>query len=201
MIPNGIDLAPFDAVRRAPFEASDPPVVLMAARLDVAKDHATLLAAAARLHARGVRFRLDLAGSGPFAERLAARARALGLDGVVRFLGFRRDVARLVEDADLAVLATHYEGFGLAVVEAMAGGRPVVASAVGAVPELFEHGAHGLLVPPRDPEALADALAGLLADPARARAMGEAARRHASARYALDGAVRAFEAHLARVAR
>src|SRR5262249_12087105 len=158
-------------------------VVMMAARLDVAKDHATLLDAAALLSRRGVRFRLDVAGSGPFAEPLAKRSRALGLDGAVRFLGFRRDVARLVEDAAVAVLATHYEGFGLAVVEAMAGGRPVVASAVGAVPELFDDGAHGLLVPPRSPEALAAALAALLADPARARAMGEAGRRHARERF------------------
>jgi glycosyltransferase involved in cell wall biosynthesis len=100
----------------------------------------------------------------------------------------------------VAVLSTHFEGFGLVIVEAMAAGRPVVATRVAAVPELFDDGVHGLLVPARSPVYLADALASLISDTVRARAMGEAGRRRAYERFALEPAIRAFEAHLYRTA-
>jgi glycosyltransferase involved in cell wall biosynthesis len=209
VIYNGIELAPFEAITRAPFagrggsDAGDgggpPPVAVMAARLDTAKDHATLLDALAILARRGRALELHLAGDGPFRADLEQRARDRGVADRVRFLGYVSDLPALYASADVAVLATHFEGFGLAVVEAMAAGRPVVATRVAAIPELIDDGVEGLLVPPRAAPALAAALESLLTDPARARAMGAAGRVRAR-RYALEPFVRAFEAHVERAA-
>ena len=96
-------------------------------------------------------------------------------------------------ELDVAVLCSRAEGMPNAVLEYMAAGRPVVATAVGAVPELIEDGTHGLLVPPGDPGALARAIARLLADPGLARRLGEAARWRARERYGREAMVRRFE--------
>lgn len=201
VIYSGVALDPLLAVARPPFpdeRAGAPARVGMIARLDEAKDHDTLLDAATRLAVRGRPITLTLAGDGPFRPRLEAEARRLRLD--VRFPGHVAQLAALLEELDVVVLSTHFEGFGLALVDGMAAARPVVATRVAAVPEVFDDGVEGLLVPPRDPEALADAIATLVDNPARARAMGAAGRARAAARHALLPSVRAFEAHLLRTA-
>jgi glycosyltransferase involved in cell wall biosynthesis len=196
VIYNGIALAPFEAVSRAPFSDGETPLVLMVARLDTAKDHATLVEAAAILGQRGIAVRLRLAGDGPLREAIAQQARALGV--ALEFAGYVDDLPSAYAAADIVALATHYEGFGLTVVEAMAAARPVVATAVAAIPELIDDGVHGRLVPPRDAAAFADAIAALVGDRARAVAMGRAGRVRAAERFALAPSVRAFEAHVAR---
>ena len=208
VIHNGIDLAAFESVSRRPFGGpagpdgpSVPvPVALMAARLDGAKDHDTLLDAMSLLQRRGVPLRLRLAGTGPLEESLRARAKTLGIDDKVEFLGWRDDLAACPGAADIGVLSTHYEGFGLAVVEAMAAGRPVVATRVPSILELVDDGRQGLLVPPSDARAMADALEKLVARPDEARAMGEAGRARAHERFGLLASVRAFERHLLQTA-
>jgi glycosyltransferase involved in cell wall biosynthesis len=180
-----------------PAPASERPRVAMVARLDQAKDHDTFFAAAARLAAEGAPVTLELAGDGPFRARLEAAAARLGLDA--RFLGFVADVPSVLARSDVVVLSTHFEGFGLVVVEAMAAARPVIATRVAALPEMFENGVEGMFVPPRDAAALAEAIRVLTSDRARARAMGLAGRAR-SARFALVPSVRAFEAHLLRTA-
>jgi glycosyltransferase involved in cell wall biosynthesis len=117
-----------------------------------------------------------LAGDGPERERLADHARRAGLDGVVQFLGFRRDVSALLAVSDCVALPSLSEGLPNIVLEAFAAGRPVVASAVGGVPELVLPGETGWLVPPRDPAALADALAECLSDRARGESTGAQGR-------------------------
>jgi glycosyltransferase involved in cell wall biosynthesis len=106
-------------------------------------------------------------------------------------VGYRADASSLIADADVcAVPSVWEEAFGLAVVEAMAQGKPVVASRVGGIPELVRDGVDGLLVPPGRPEALARALAQLLADPLRARRMGRAARKAVRGRFGLEEKLR-----------
>jgi glycosyltransferase involved in cell wall biosynthesis len=146
------------------------PRILFSGRVVEAKGVETLLRAAARLDVP-----LDIAGDGwwlPRARRLAAR---LGLSGRVAFLGWLNEdeLARANDRAAVVALPSHWpEPFGLVGLEALAHGRPVVASRTGGMPEWLEHGEVGLLVPPGDEAALARALAGLLADPARAAALG-----------------------------
>jgi glycosyltransferase involved in cell wall biosynthesis len=198
VIYNGVDLQPFSAVRRPPFDGGVP-TLLMTARLDTAKDHATLIEAAALLKREGRTFRLRLAGGGPLRLDLERKVRGLDLTACVEFLGFRDDLATLLSEADLVVLSTHFEGFGLAAVEAMAAGRPVVATDTSALPELVDAGRTGLLVPPKDPRALAGAIAELLDAPERGRAFGAEGRRRAQ-RFGLPAAMAAFDAHLRTVA-
>jgi glycosyltransferase involved in cell wall biosynthesis len=145
-------------------------IVLTIARLDAQKGHVHLLAAAAEIPDA----LFLLAGDGAERPRLEAEARALGVADRVRFLGHRDDIPELLALCDLFVLPSLYEGLPLSVLEAMAAGRPVVATAVGGTDEAVLHGETGLLVAPGDASALRDAIRALLADPDRAARMGEA---------------------------
>lgn len=110
----------------------------------------------------------------------------LGLDQNVLLLGFRNDVPAVVQAMDIGVCSSDFEGSPLSVMEYMEEGKPVVASAVGGIPDLVEDGVTGALVPPRDPERLAAAISELLADPAERAQMGERARRLRRERYSID---------------
>src|SRR5207248_508162 len=101
------------------------------------------------------------------AGELRALAERLGVADAVRFLGFRGDVPALMRRAEIVALPSRWEGFGLVLLEAMDAARPIVASAVGAIPEVVEAGVTGLLVPPERPGELAQALVSLLNDPRR----------------------------------
>jgi glycosyltransferase involved in cell wall biosynthesis len=139
------------------------PLLAFAGRLTAQKDLEVALAAIASLP--GVR--LAVLGDGPERGRLERRAAELGLDGRVRFLGGggRNDVLTLFRAADAVVLSSSWENFPHTVVEALAVGTPVVATAVGGVPEVVRDGENGLLVPPRDAGALAAALRRLVDEP------------------------------------
>ena len=113
-------------------------------------------------------------------------AASLGLAGVVHFLGPRPDVPDLLNAMDIFVLPSYSEGMSLALLEAMAAGLPVIATAVGGTPEVVTDGENGLLIPPRDAEALAGALERLLADPALAQHLGANARAHVREHFSLD---------------
>jgi glycosyltransferase involved in cell wall biosynthesis len=127
---------------------------------------------------------------GPKLRELVA---LLGLEPYVRFAGFRRDIQRLLAGSDVMVLPSHWEGFGLVLLEAMEAGIPVVATRVGAIPEVVAEGETGLIVPPRDPDALAAAMARLLGNPDTARKMGAAGRRRLETVFTMERAVRAHE--------
>jgi glycosyltransferase involved in cell wall biosynthesis len=118
----------------------------------------------------------DLEQGGAYRERLAGLARDRGVSGRVHFLGYRADAGALLDQLDVLVLPSWIEGLPLVVLEAMAHAKPVVATPVGGTPELVADGETGVLVPPRDPAALADAIRSLAADPARARRLGAAGR-------------------------
>jgi glycosyltransferase involved in cell wall biosynthesis len=124
---------------------------------------------------------------------LHRQAEELGLGETVRFLGIRTDVADLLAAFDVAVLSSDFEGSPLSVMEYMAAAKPVVATRVGGVPDLVEDGVTGLLVERRDPEALAGAVATLLADPERARAMGKAGRERQRREFTIAATARRVE--------
>ncbi len=127
------------------------------------------------------------AGEGGEHAVLAARVRTLGLDANVRFLGRVDDVASVLAAADVLVMPSRQEGLGVAALEAMAAGLPVIASRVGGLPEAVVDGATGLLVPPADVPALAAAIARLAADRALARRLGAAGRARVRERFTMAG--------------
>ena len=175
------------------------PVVGNVAALTDHKDHATLVAAMALLRARVPEARLVIAGEGELRPALEAQARALGLADRVVFAGFRHDLDRLSPAFSVFCLSSRLEGLGTSVLDAMAFGLPVVATAAGGIPEAVEDGVTGRLVPPRDPAALADALAEALRDEERRRAWGAAGRRRFCARFTVAHMVEETERVLAEV--
>ncbi len=145
-------------------------------RLEPIKGVADLVEAFIRLAPDQPALRLVIAGDGPLREPLQARAALAGLADRVVLDGRWRPPRRVLPALDLFVLPSHNEGMGRALVEAMAAGLAIVATDVGGVAEVLEDGRCGVLVPPRDPAALAVAIARLTADPDRCAALGAAAR-------------------------
>jgi N-acetyl-alpha-D-glucosaminyl L-malate synthase BshA len=143
---------------------------------------------------RGRRARLTLVGDGPEQGAARTRARELGIESSVSFLGERDALPALLDRADVFLLASSEESFGLSALEAMACGTPVVATRVGGVPEVVDHGRTGLLAPAGDNAALGAALAELLFDPERAQSMGLEARRVAEQRFECSHVVGLYEA-------
>ena len=188
-ISNGIRLAPYLSAVPVP-----PPLperiagIVMAARFARQKDHATLLQAMALLRQRGLRPPLQLAGGGKARSLRAAKrlCDALGLQDQVQFIGFCSDVPALLMRHQICVLATHYEGMPLSLIEGMAAGCAVVGSQVTGVQEVIDHGRNGLLVPHANAPALADALERLLRDSEAASQLAQAARSDALALYSME---------------
>ncbi|PYV08947.1 MAG: hypothetical protein DMG07_24340, partial [Acidobacteria bacterium] len=168
--------------------APDHAVILSIGRLSREKDQATLLRAFAELRRRAAATPLVLvvAGDGPERERLAALASRLGMGAACRFAGHVADVRPLYSMASALVLSSRSEGTPNVLLEAMAARVPIVATAVGGVPEMLQDGVSALLVPPESPADLAAAVQRLLADPARAADLARAARAVAAERYAPD---------------
>jgi glycosyltransferase involved in cell wall biosynthesis len=162
------------------------PVVGNVAALTAHKDHATLIEAAALVRRRVPEARFVCAGEGELRPRLEALCRERGLLDRWVFAGFRHDLDRLIPAFTVFSLSSHMEGLGTSLLDAMAFGRPVVATAAGGIPEAVEDGVTGRVVPVRDPAALAGALVEVLGDPERARAMGDAGRRRFEERFTAD---------------
>lgn len=181
VIPNGMQPTEFEPAEPADV-VSLLPVVLCIANLTAHKGHRYLLEACAALSRRGSPCTLLLIGDGPERAGLQEMADRLEIDA--RFLGARADVSGFLTRADVVVLPSLYEGSSNAVMEAMAAGRPVVATSVGGTPELVE--GRGVLVPPVDPAALAEGIHQLLSDPDAAAALGRAAREWAMANLTAD---------------
>jgi glycosyltransferase involved in cell wall biosynthesis len=154
-------------------------VILSVAHLYRRKDIATLLEAAARMKTPA---RLRIVGDGPERGRLARLCRRRGLDSRVTFRGHVpfAELAAEYRSAGIFCLPSRQEGFGIVLLEAMAAGLAVVAARAGAVPEIVMDGKTGVLVPPGDPETLAEALDGLLRDAALRKRLGEAGERRAA---------------------
>lgn len=134
-----------------------------------------------------------IAGTGPEEERLRSLIRSRGLERTVRLLGFRRDVAAVLAAVDVAIFSSDREGSPLAVLESMAAGKPIVATRVGGIPSLVKHEEHALLAPPRDPPALAHAVARLLQDRELRERLGRNARERQRTEFDIESSVRAVE--------
>lgn len=150
------------------------PVLLFIGRLIEQKGVDVLLEAFATLRSEFPEVQLRIVGDGNLRARLETQCRTLGLEKAVRFLGWVEDAQRLMLGGDIIVVPSRWEGFGLVTLEAMRHRRPLVASAVSALPEIIVDGETGYLVPADDLLALTDALHKLLADPELARQMGRA---------------------------
>jgi colanic acid/amylovoran biosynthesis glycosyltransferase len=184
------------ALPPAPTDGMPPratPVLLCPARLAPIKGHGDLLEAAARLVARGIPFELRLAGEGPERAAIERRIGERGLGGHVRLLGTvpHAELLGMYRDgrADCVVLPSLHEGLSVALVEAMAYGVPVIATAVGGVPELLEDGA-GILVPPSDADALTEALTRVLGSPTLRADLARAGRRRVEAEFEVHAIAR-----------
>jgi glycosyltransferase involved in cell wall biosynthesis len=199
-IPNAVDPALVSAGARSRGDVcrefgfpEDARLVVNVANLVPKKGHGYLLAAARQVIERDARARFLLVGAGPLARQLADDARRAGLDGRLVFAGFRPDAAALVSAADVFVLSSTHEGLPIALLEAMALGRAVVATRVGGVPEVVTHGETGLLVEPGDADALARETLALLGDDARRQTLGRQARQQAVGRHGMAEMVKAVE--------
>lgn len=200
VVPNGADLpdeeaeAPLARQWRERFAAGlIRPLWVVAARLEEQKGHAVLLDALAEVWKRGLDFTLAVAGDGSLRGALEERARQLGLEKRVHFLGALDDLGPLLAAADAVVLPSRWEGLPLTLLEAMARARPVIASAVGGVPEVVVHGENGWLVPAGDVAALADALEIFHRKTDRATRLGRAAAELVRSDYHWQAVVEGFE--------
>ena len=183
----GLDELPPAASEIGPDAAGIPaesPLLLAVGRLIAQKDHATLLRAFAHVHARHAEARLAILGSGPLEEAIRSLVRELKLDDAVVLPG-RQEPRDWLARADIFVHTSRWEGFGIVLLEAMLASLPVVATSVSAVPEIVVDGQTGILLGEGDVEALAAALAELLADRGRARRLGAAGLERARSEFSV----------------
>lgn len=193
VMPLGLDLERFRSVDsrrgelRAELGLGAVPLIGIVARLAPVKAHDVFLRAAAALRERMPDVHFVVVGDGELRASLEALASELGLGGCLTFLGWRSDIERVYADLDLVVLSSRNEGSPIALIEAMASGTNVVATAAGGVPDVVRHGETGLLVNPDDPAALSASMEELLrADSGRRAAMAAAARDDAFERFGID---------------
>lgn len=189
VVPNGLDVDQFAADR-----PTRPPVVItVVANLRVEKQHDVLIEAAPAVLSRFKHARFECVGDGPERGRLETLVAARGLSSAFIFRGHQADVPAALAAADVFVLPSRSEGFPNVVLEAMASGLPVIASALPATREVIEPGQSGLLVPSGDSRALADAICRVMGDPSFAARLGQQARAAVATRFSFDRMVAAFE--------
>ncbi|HEX6633850.1 MAG TPA: glycosyltransferase [Usitatibacter sp.] len=199
MLPNGIDCRPFSLLPVVSCPEQAPLQLLYVGRLAREKGLYEALQGVRLAHELGVDARLVVAGGGPEEGRLKRYAHALGIATRVTFAGpvFGADKLRLLEGAHATLLPSYSEGLPYALLESMAAGVPVIATPVGAIPDVMTDGIHGLLVPSRDGKAIAEALAVLAGDRERLSWMSRACRRRIRAAFSIDRLAAEFSAHYA----
>lgn len=172
--------------------SASAPVVGTVANFKTHKDYPTLIQAAAEVVKEIPAARFVVVGLGPLEKEIKRLTERHGLNGSVVFAGYREDAPRVAGAFDVFVLSSLQEGLSIATVEAMAQGVPAVVTSVGGLPEVVEHGYNGLVVPPRDPQALAESILHMLRDDQNRLRMGENARRR-SVDFDIRDAVRRME--------
>lgn len=191
-IHNGLDLAELMGSSRETGRRERGRYVLCIAAHNEKKGIDVLLHAAKRLQEADAAVKIVLVGDGPLRRRLEDLAVSLGVHEQVDFLGSqgRAQVAALLHGCEVFVLPSRHEPFGIVLIEALASQKPVVATRVGGIQEIIENGKNGILVPPDNADALADALLAVLQDPALQRALGSQGYRtvHERFRFESNGA-------------
>lgn len=200
VIPNGVPVerychhpAGLDHLRHRLGINSDEVVVVCVANLTRAKNHSLLLRAFAQAVKAAPTLRLLLVGDGPRRAELERQCSELAIIGRVKFLGFCRDVPSVLRASDLFALTSDWEGSPLAILEAMAAGLPVVATAVGGVPEVVQHGVTGLLVSQGDEVGITRALVTLAGNQSLRLGMGQAGQRRAQRLFSAHAMAAAYE--------
>jgi len=201
VLPNGIDCRPFSLVPVVDCAEDAPLNLVYIGRIAREKGLYEALQGVRIAHELGVDARLVVAGAGPEQERLERYAHALGISTRVTFAGpvFGADKVRLLDGAHVMLLPSYSEGMPYALLEAMAAGVPVVATPVGAIPDVLADGTHGFLVPPRDGKAIAEALAALAGDRERLSWMSRACRRRIRAAFSIERLASELGLHYARL--
>lgn len=200
IIPFGLDVARFsagDIAGKKELGLAEKGVVIgtVCRLVEPKKGLAVLLQAVTDLsRRRGIpEFQLLIVGDGPARPMLEMMCRDFGIDSRVVFAGERRDVPQLLPLLDAFVHPSLYEGFGIAILEAMAAGRPVIATSTGGIPEFVDQAKTGLLVEPGNAKGLADAIETVLLNPDEARQMGKRAQAHVCQKFSITGVVRQHE--------
>lgn len=195
---NGVDLQRFADVTPVDIEqeldaAGSGPWLAVLGRLEPVKGQAYLLECLALLRDRGIDFRCVLIGDGPERDALVEQVARQQLAGHVWFAGFRDNVPAWLAAIDVLVMPSRWEGLPMALLEAMALGKPVVAHAVGGIPDVLRDGQEGLLVPPHHPQLMVQALATLIGDAPLRKQMGARALARVRAHYSAEALARAYE--------
>lgn len=199
IIHNGVDLERFSPARisgvpiRQELSLEGTPVIAIIGRMTEQKGHTFFLRALGLLRNSFPGIRGFIVGDGPLREELERQACLLGVRESCAFLGVRQDIPEILAAVNVVTVPSLSEGFPYVVLEAMAMARPVVASRVSGLPEVIEDGVNGMLVPPRDPAALATAIKFLLTNPSEARRMGQQARALVQERFSLERMVKATQ--------
>lgn len=195
---NAVDLGEFnpqasdESFRRQLGVPSDRAVVGMAGRIGLGKGHVHFIDAAIRLLRDGANAQFVIAGDAQIPEEstrlemLHRRVKDAQVEDRIRFLGFRRDMPQVMRGLDVLVLASDAEPCGRVLFEAMASGRAIVATNSGGTPEIVRDGSEGLLVPPRDPDALAAAIRKTVEEPALRRRLGQAGAARARQEFSIE---------------
>jgi glycosyltransferase involved in cell wall biosynthesis len=199
VIPNGIDADRFSPrlpdpkLRQELGLPPDASVIAIVAALRPEKNHELFLRMAAMIHRRFADTHFLIVGDGPRRKMLEDLTAQLGLQQVVHFLGTRDDIPEILACTDIVVLSSHMEANPLSLLEAMACGKPVVATRVGSVPTNVLDGLTGFLVPPGDVSAMADRCGLLLSSPQLRQEMGRAGRQHILTRASLEVTIKGYE--------
>jgi glycosyltransferase involved in cell wall biosynthesis len=200
-LPNGIDCRPYGAVPTVQSDPRQPLRLVYIGRIAREKGLYETLQGIRLAHELGVDARIVIAGSGAEEPRLRRYAQALGIAQRVCFVGpvFGADKVKLLSGADAMVLASYSEGLPYALLESMAAGVPLIATPVGAIPDVMTDGIHGFLVPPRDGKAIAESLAILAGDRERLSWMSRACRRRVRAAFSIDRVAQEFGVQYAKL--
>ena len=200
-LPNGIDCRPYSGVPTVLSDHSHPLQLVYIGRVAREKGLYETLQGLRLAHELGVDARLVIAGTGAEEPRLRRYAQALGIGARVCFVGpvFGNDKVKLLSGADVMVLPSYSEGLPYALLESMAAGVPVIATPVGAIPDVVSDGIHGFLVPPRDGKAIAESLAILAGDRDKLSWMSRACRRRVRAAFSIERLAQEFAFHYARL--
>jgi glycosyltransferase involved in cell wall biosynthesis len=198
VIPNGVDIRRYEKQKDRMWVqdqlglAAQTRFIIQVGTLKPAKGHRYTIEAVASIVASYPDLHVLFVGDGEMRAELKEEAAALNLKGHTHFLGYRQDVPELLAASDIFVLPSLWEGLSMALLEAMASGLPIVSSAVSGSVQVLRHGETGVLVPPGDAAALAEAIRQLLTDPERAQLMGRAARQQAEALFSSDSTAQAY---------
>lgn len=185
-IPNGIPLKHFSDIQRDITSWKVPHIRLgIAGRLNSEKGHDLLLKCFKKVLEKRPNVTLKIAGSGPLQNELEATAQQLNIQDQVVFCGYQNDIASFLAGIDIFVLSSHYEGFGLVLVEAMAAGLPIVATDVGGVREVIQDGKNGIIIPPGREDEMTMGIEYFLQNPELAYQFGQAGREHAMKNFSI----------------